>query len=112
LISLGSRREDQALRPNDALYWQAIQDACADGFRWCGLGDVELGHHGLAKFKSKWGAEAKMVYDYSYPPSHNGINSAQYLSRPPAYQRLVRAAWPYLPINMIGLLSSWYHTLP
>lgn len=110
LISVGSRREDQALRPNDALYWQAIQDACADGFRWYDLGDVELENQGLAKFKSKWGAEAKMVYDYSYPTSHNEMSNAQYLSRPLAYQ-LVRAVWPHLPINVIELLSSCYHAL-
>jgi len=110
LISIGSRREDQALRPNDALYWQAIQDACADGFRWCDLGDVELANQGLAKFKSKWGAEAKMVYDYSYPTSHNGMSSTQYLPRSPVH-RLARAVWPHLPINAIELLSNCYHAI-
>src|SRR5947209_2078950 len=52
----GWREEDQALRPNDVLHWRAIQDACADGFRWYDFGDVDLGNQGLARYKSKWGA--------------------------------------------------------
>ena len=72
--SAGWREEDQALRPNDILHWQAIQDACTEGFRWYDFGDVELENQGLARYKSKWGTEAKMVYDYSYPASHDGIS--------------------------------------
>src|SRR6185312_11199636 len=65
-VSAGWREEDQSLRPNDLLHWRAIQHACAHGIRWYDFGDVELDNSGLARYKSKWGAEAKMVYDYSY----------------------------------------------
>jgi lipid II:glycine glycyltransferase (peptidoglycan interpeptide bridge formation enzyme) len=109
-FSGGWREEDQSLRPNDVLHWQAIQDACAEGFRWYDFGDVELGNQGLAKFKSKWGSEAKMVYDYSYPAFHEAISHVQDLSKHPAY-RLVRASWAHLPIKAIWLLSDWYHAL-
>jgi GNAT acetyltransferase-like protein len=110
ITSVGSRWEDQGLRPNDALYWQVMQDACAEGLRWCDLGDVGLENQGLAKYKRKWGAEEIMVYDYSYPPSHDRRSSTQLPSRSPAYQ-LKCAVWQHLPINAIELLSSCYHGL-
>jgi Acetyltransferase (GNAT) domain len=108
--SAGWREEDQALRPNDVLHWRAIQDACTDGFRWYDFGDVALGNQGLARYKSKWGAEAKMVYDYSYPSHYDGMSSAHDPSRNPAHQ-LVHAAWQHLPTKAVGLLSEWYYAL-
>jgi serine/alanine adding enzyme len=109
-VSAGWREEDQALRPNDVLHWRAIQDGCTDGFRWYDLGDVDLGNQGLARFKSKWGAEARMVYDHSYPALHDGMSSAHDRSKNLARQ-LVRAAWRHLPTKAVGLLSNWYYAL-
>lgn len=109
-ISAGWREEDQDLRANDLLHWQAIQDACTEGYRWYDLGDVELENQGLARFKSKWGAAAIMVYDYSYPLSQDGRESSKGTVKHSAYQ-LVRAVWPHLPVKAIGLLSDWYYRL-
>jgi len=110
MTTVGWREEDQALRPNDVLHWQAIQDAYADGIRWYDFGDVELENEGLARYKSKWGAEAKMVYDYSYPASHDGMISAHDPSKNAARQ-LVHATRQHLPIKAVGLLSDLYYTL-
>lgn len=104
------RQEDQALRPNDVLHWQAMQDACAEGFRWYDLGDADLDDEGLARYKSKWGSAEQMVYDYAYPVSHPGQNGAQNASKHARY-RIVRAAWPHLPANVLGRLSDWYYAL-
>jgi hypothetical protein len=106
----GWRREDRALQPNDLLHWQVIQDASAEGFRWYDFGDVELGNQGLAHYKRKWGAQAKMVYDYSYPILHDGVASTHRLSRNRVHH-LVQGAWQHLPIKVIGLVSDWYHAL-
>ncbi len=112
----GWRREDQALRPNDFLHWRAIQDACAQGFRWYDFGNVTVGNQGLARFKSKWGAEKKIIYGYSYPAgSHGTASSSGQVSSPrqskSAVHRLIRPLWQYLPIKAIGLAGDWCHAL-
>jgi hypothetical protein len=65
----GSCAEDLSLRPNDAIQWQAINDACANGYRKFDFGEVPDQNHELAKFKSKWGAKPTRMYRcYSAPP--------------------------------------------
>jgi CelD/BcsL family acetyltransferase involved in cellulose biosynthesis len=109
-ITAAWREEDQALRPSDALHWRAIQDACKEGFRWYDFGDVDLENEGLARYKRKWGAEAKMVYGYNYPLSPAGTGSADGVPSNPT-RKLAHAAWKYLPDKTIGLLSDWYYAL-
>jgi CelD/BcsL family acetyltransferase involved in cellulose biosynthesis len=58
---------DSELRPNDLIQWQAIHDACRDGFRRYDMGEVGGTQSGLAQFKSKWGAEPRLMYRYHYP---------------------------------------------
>jgi hypothetical protein len=87
-----------------------MQDACADGFRWYDFGDVSKGNQGLSQFKSKWGAEAKMIYRYSYRVPLDGLISAPHLPTSAARQ-LLHTAWQHMPIKMIGLLSDWCHAL-
>lgn len=107
-VSAGWRQEDQALRPNDVLHWTAMQDACTAGLRYYDFGDVPLGNEGLARYKRKWGAQAQMVYDYSYPPTASV--SAQAVPPHPARQ-LLQATWRHLPVKAIGLLSDLYYAL-
>lgn len=63
----GSRRSALRFRANDVLQWQAIHDACAEGYRHYDLGEVADGHDGLAHFKRKWGAQTRQLHRYSYP---------------------------------------------
>ncbi len=103
----GWRREDLSLRPNDAIQWRSIQDACRDGFRFYDFGEVEEGNHGLAEFKSKWGAEPKWLYRYYYPTARElemGILESSSRTR-----QLVSALWRRLPIKATVLLSDWMH---
>ncbi len=106
----GWRREDQTLRANDAIHWRAIQDAYAEGFRCYDFGNVPSRNQGLVQFKSKWGAEAKMIYRYSYPAVPHGMTSFPGQSRS-AIRRLVGPIWQHLPIKAIGLLSDCYYAL-
>ncbi len=115
-IFAGWRWEDQALRPNDFLHWRAIQDACAEGFRWYDFGNVTVGNQGLARFKSKWGAEKKIIYCYSYPAISQGTaSSSGQVSSPrqskSAVHQLIRSVWQYLPIKAIELAGDWCHAL-
>jgi CelD/BcsL family acetyltransferase involved in cellulose biosynthesis len=45
------------LRPNNLLFWKAMEWACGDGYRVLDFGKTELGNSGLRDFKSRWGAE-------------------------------------------------------
>src|SRR5438094_166073 len=62
-------RESISLRPNDAIQWRAIHDACASGYRRFDFGEVMEDDHGLAEFKSKWGTQPLRLYRYYYGAS-------------------------------------------
>ena len=54
----GVRSDALEHRPNDAIHWEAIHTACAEGFLRYDLGEVVERHAGLARFKAKWGRPA------------------------------------------------------
>lgn len=67
----GSALKDLYLRPNDLLHWEAINEACKNGFQFLDLGEVPEGNDELARFKRKWGAEPVRLHRYYYPGSRN-----------------------------------------
>jgi len=46
-------------RPNHALFWEAITDACARGHRRFDFGRSDFDGAGLRRFKSSWGAQER-----------------------------------------------------
>jgi hypothetical protein len=103
----GWRREDLSSRPNDVIQWQAIHDACADGYRYYDFGEVTRDNQGLAAFKSKWGAEPRWMYRYYYPAPRELEISI--LDSPSRARRLAGAIWQRLPIPATVLLSNLAH---
>jgi len=103
----GWRREDMSLRPNDAIQWRAIQDACAQRFRYYDLGEVTKNNPGLALFKCGWGGEPQWLYRYYYP-SPRELETC-ILDSESRVHELVRAAWRRLPLPVIALLSQFAH---
>jgi len=98
---------DTSLHSNDAIHWRAIHDAYAGGFRYYDLGEVSKGNTGLATFKSKWGAEVRLLYRYYCPtPREVAINVLE--SSTPIH-RLGNWIWQKLPLNATVLLSTWGH---
>ena len=103
----GRRREDLALRPNDLIQWQAIHDACREGFRHYDFGEVAESHEGLAEFKAKWGAEPRRLYRYYYPaPAHLETDHA---APGTASGRLARAGWQRVPLPVTALVGTWLY---
>jgi len=45
------------LRPNHAIFWDAIRWSCEAGYRWFDWGRSDLGDESLRRFKSHWGSE-------------------------------------------------------
>lgn len=103
----GRRRVDLPLRPNDAIHWQAIQDACHAGFRTYDFGEVAENHQGLAEFKRKWGAEPRRLYRYYYP-SIQGLDTDGSKPTKPIRQ-IASATWNRLPLRATGVLGDWLH---
>jgi hypothetical protein len=104
----GRRRADLGLRPNDAIHWSAIHEACRQGFRWYDFGEVMEDNQGLAQFKSKWGAEPRALYRYRFPPQR-GLGGAG-SGRPGVARRLANGAWRRLPLGATAVLGDWMHS--
>ena len=96
-------------RPNDAIHWTAIRDACASGFRRYDFGEATEGNTGLLAFKEKWGAKPVRLYRYHYPQQprlDQGIRASGPL------QRTQECAWRLLPPAMTTRMGRWvYHRL-
>ena len=121
-VMTGWRREDQALRPNDMLHWHAIHQACEEGMRWYDFGSID-GNQGLAQFKTKWGAQPRTLYTYSYPLISCGgtkattgasdpSGSSQHASTPSRSSRrslrqLATPIFQRLPLKVIELVAEW-----
>jgi Acetyltransferase (GNAT) domain len=103
----GWRREDVALRPNDAIHWRAIHDACNEGFSSYDFGEVVEDNQGLAEFKSKWGAEPQWLYRYYYPTPREMEMSI--LDSDTRARQFMVAAWRRLPIKATALLGNLAH---
>jgi hypothetical protein len=60
-------------RPNHAIFWRAIKDACARGDVRMDFGRTDPGQDGLRAFKSGWGAQERpLVYSSLAPGAATG----------------------------------------
>lgn len=100
----GASVGDLSLRPNDLIQWEAINEACKDGFRFFDFGEVPEGNEDLARFKKKWGAEPVRLHRYYYPGTRdlNGP-SLETASYP---KRLTTALWQRLPLAVTAWLGD------
>jgi CelD/BcsL family acetyltransferase involved in cellulose biosynthesis len=90
------------LAPNNLLMWQAIEQACNEGFRVLDLGRTACANQGLMEFKRRWGAE-KVPLPYYYYPRQAGPVSTSEESR---VYRLLTSCWRVLPLQVSGPLGG------
>jgi hypothetical protein len=104
----GRRREDLSLQPNYAIIWQAIHDACEEGFRYFDLGEVPLDNLGLSEFKGKWAGSPTWLVRYYYPkpPETSGLESG---GRKSFTRRCLNIAWRRLPIPLTRWFGDWVY---
>lgn len=98
-----SLREDNHVAPNMLLYWEAIRNACQDGYQSFDFGRSTPGS-GTYRFKCQWGANPKPLYwHYSLAGSASipdlNPNSQKY--------RIVTNIWRRLPLPMTKLAGPW-----
>jgi hypothetical protein len=55
------------IRPNNALTWKSIEDACVNGYHYFNFGRTSYDNKGLIEYKRRWGTVEKKLY-YSYYP--------------------------------------------
>ena len=99
---------DFALRPNDIIMGQAINDASVAGYRFVDLGEVPDGDDDLARFKTKWGAEPVRLYRYYFPDFPDAHHSSDKTEGPALV--LARKIWSHLPLSMTSWLGDRIYT--
>lgn len=60
------RREWLRLRPNNLLFWIAIQELKGERFNCLDLARTPKSNEGLLRFKSQWGSKSKLIPYYYY----------------------------------------------
>jgi len=101
----GCLRSELRLRPNDIIQWHAIDEFRREGFREYDLGEVGSGNHGLAEFKSKWGAEERQLHRYYYPrPAVERLEDAS--NTPRGSQTLLEAGWRRVPLILTAAVGD------
>lgn len=63
-----SSRQNLHFRPNDLIFWMALEWACANGYERLDLGRTDVADEGLGHFKKGWGAREQQL-SYSTLPS-------------------------------------------
>lgn len=90
-------------RPNDAIHWRAITEACRAGHRRYSFGEVSSRNDGLARFKEKWGAVPVDLYRYYYPRQQEverGVLGAG------PFRQAAQAVWRHLPLRVTAALGG------
>jgi hypothetical protein len=103
----GRRPDSLALRPNDAIHWQSIHDACGAGYRFYDFGEVLDSNQGLSEFKGKWGSEEVSLYRYYYPAG--GAFDHESNRVPGRMRRVAHSAWRRLPLSLTAQLGDWIY---
>lgn len=103
----GRRRDALSYRPNDALHWRAISDACEAGLRHYDFGEVDAANRGLADFKTKWGATPRPRYRYHFPASREP--EAGVLRPDGVVRRAAERAWRRVPLRATAATGAWIY---
>ncbi len=100
----GRSKEALSARANDVIQWQAIHQACREGFRQYDLGEVAADNHSLAYFKGKWGSEPRQLFRYYYPtPRKLHIHPLEGDGR---WHEIFRTMWRHLPLAATAFVGD------
>jgi CelD/BcsL family acetyltransferase involved in cellulose biosynthesis len=106
----GASRNSLALRPNDAIQWRAIHQACDEGYRWFDFGEVDENNEGLADFKSKWGAQPQRLFRYYYSAAlESGQSELNTASGRTSFAKMLTSIWKRLPLGVTAIAGDWIY---
>jgi hypothetical protein len=95
--------EDVSSHANDAIMWNAIHQACEEGYRFFDFGEVPEARPGLARFKTKWGAEPRPLYRYYYPHVDARAVPPQWLLN------ALTQTWQHIPLPITARVGEWLY---
>jgi len=88
-----SSTDGLSLRPNNLLFWTAIQWGCDNGYTVFDMGRTDLANTGLRAFKSGWGAqETPLVYSASSSAAEHSVTDKVL----PVVQAVLRNSPPWV----------------
>ena len=91
---------------NDLILWEAIRQACREGYRFLDFGEVPEEHPQLVRFKTKWGAQPRPLYRYYSPfPEQNGTPS-----KPRWLRYVLNSAWQLVPLSVTAMAGDWIYS--
>lgn len=90
--------------PNNLLIWQAIEDACREGYEIFDFGRTAQDNFNLINYKKRWGAEEQKLY-YYYPQK---ITKLSHERRGFKYKALTNI-WKKIPLTFSGKLSNFLY---
>ncbi len=83
-----SDTSSQQFSPNHLLFWEAIKEACDEGFTIFDFGRTAPGNTSLMLFKNRWGTEISEMPHYYYPPEISSRVTQR--EKSPAYRLINR----------------------
>lgn len=103
----GRDRAQLGFRPNDAINWHAITEACGSGFRRYDFGEVTRHNDGLVDFKEKWSAKPVKLYRCYYPAQREiqrGLHDES-----SAVRAAAEWVWRRLPLPVTEGAGRWIY---
>lgn len=101
-----SDTESQKYSPNHLLFWEAIRNACAQGYSVFDFGRTSADNELLINFKSRWGTRTAELPNCYYPPGLSA--SVTNRERSPAY-RIIRAICRRCPDPILRRLGDFIY---
>jgi hypothetical protein len=102
LAYIGTLEQFQPDGVGQALWWDALQKAVRDGFRYVDLGKTSPHDEGLMTYKTRWNAIEQEVPSFYYPCP---TRSAMYYDDSRKSHQLARKAWKAMPPGLARLLA-------
>jgi CelD/BcsL family acetyltransferase involved in cellulose biosynthesis len=97
LAYIGTLEEFQPEGVGQALWWDAIQKAARDGFRYVDFGKTSPHDEGLITYKTRWNGIEQEVPSFYYPCP---TRSAMYYDDSSKSHQLARKAWKVMPTQL------------
>jgi hypothetical protein len=101
----GCSTRELTTHANDLILWEAIHQACQDGYRYFDFGEVPEEHPELARFKTKWGAVPKPLYRYYFPHTESRAHATE----PSRSREIITTLWQHVPLPVTALVGKWVY---
>jgi len=100
-----SNKDLLRFRPNNLLFWLAIQDAYGEGYKLFDFGVTPPSNKGLLRFKSGWGTHTELLPYYFFL---NKTSKIPVIDRESPASRLAASAFKRMPIDLLRSIGPFF----